>query len=99
MRPPLMLVESGALNEAEDREGGHRHDGPVFHTRGLTLSEEHRSIRTVVGSRQERGGLMSVVPQMVPVVTSSHCEVRALLADKRTAREMLTCSRLTDQKR
>ena len=70
-----MLVESGALNEAEDREGGHRHDGPVFHTRGLTLSEEHRSIRTVIGSRQERGGLMSVVPQMVPVVTSSHCEV------------------------
>ena len=79
MRPPLMLVESGALNEAEDREGGHRHDGPVFHTRGLTLSEEHRSIRTVVGSRQERGGLMSVVPQMVPVVTSSHCEARSLL--------------------
>ena len=80
MRPPLMLVESGALNEAEDREGGHRHDGPVFHTRGLTLSEEHRSIRTVVGSRQERGGLMSIVPQMVPVVTSSHCEVSELCA-------------------
>ncbi len=79
VRPPLMLVESGALNEAEDREGGHRHDGPVFHTRGLTLSEEHRSIRTVIGSRQERGGsFMSVVPQMVPVVTSSHCEVRSL---------------------
>ena len=70
-----MLVESGALNEAEGRERGHRHDGPVFHTRGLTLSEEHRSIRTVASSRRDRRGLMRVVPELT-AVTSSHCEVR-----------------------
>ena len=72
-----MLVESGALNEAEGRERGHKHDGPVFHTRGLTLSEEHRSIRTVASSRTERGGMLSVIPKLTRV-TSSHCEVMSL---------------------
>ena len=84
VRPPLMLVESGALNEAEDREGGHKHDGPVFHTRGLTLSEEHRSIRTVVGSSQDRGGLLRVVPQLT-AVTSSRCEACLYCATALTA--------------
>lgn len=50
-KPPLMMVESSALNEAEEREGrsggGHQH-GPVFHTRGLTLTVEYRAIRQVV---------------------------------------------------
>jgi hypothetical protein len=46
-KPPLMLVESGALNAAEDREGmGHR-QGPIFHTRGLCLSEVHHRVSTV----------------------------------------------------
>ena len=71
-----MLVESGALNVAEERERGHKHGGPVFHTRGLTLSEEHRSIRTVAGSRENQGGLFSVVPQ-ISRVTTLHCEVRS----------------------
>lgn len=42
-KPPLMLVDNAALNEAETKE--QRHNGPkgtlapVFHTRGLTLSQ------------------------------------------------------------
>jgi hypothetical protein len=42
-KPPLMLVDSAALGEAETRE--QRSNGPpgaaapVFHTRGLTLSQ------------------------------------------------------------
>lgn len=50
-KPPLMMVESSALNEAEEQEGrsggGHSH-GPVFHTRGLTLTVEYRAIQQVV---------------------------------------------------
>lgn len=49
VKPPLMLVDSTALNSAEEREaqptggaggrGGRRGSGPVFHTRGLTLTQ------------------------------------------------------------
>lgn len=50
-KPPLMMVESSALNDAEEREGrsggGHSH-GPVFHTRGLTLTVEYHAIQQVV---------------------------------------------------
>lgn len=48
-RPPLLLVETGALNSAENREtaGRGRGDGPVFHTRGLCLTE-YSTIRKVV---------------------------------------------------
>ncbi|KAL0038652.1 hypothetical protein WJX79_001731 [Trebouxia sp. C0005] len=50
-KPPLMMVESSALNDAEEREGrsggGHSH-GPVFHTRGLTLTVEYSAIQQVV---------------------------------------------------
>ncbi len=37
-------VESAALNEASHTDScpHGKKDGPVFHTRGLTLSEEHR---------------------------------------------------------
>ena len=49
-KPPLMLVETSALNEAEEQEGrsgtGHDH-GPVFHTRGLTLTVEYKYIQHV----------------------------------------------------
>lgn len=51
--PPLMLVETSALNAAEDKEGrsqGHSH-GPVFHTRGLTLTAEYRAIQYVTTRR------------------------------------------------
>ena len=44
-KPPLLLVEGSALNEAEGRQGRHTHDGkqgPVFHTRGLCLTVEYR---------------------------------------------------------
>lgn len=49
VKPPLMLVDSTALNSAEEREaqptvgaggrGGRCGGGPVFHTRGLTLTQ------------------------------------------------------------
>ena len=52
--PPLMLVETSALNAAEDKEGragtGHNH-GPVFHTRGLTLTAEYHAIQYVTTHR------------------------------------------------
>ena len=56
-KPPLMLVETSALNAAEEKEGragsGHDH-GPVFHTRGLTLTVEYKYIQHVTtrGGRQ-----------------------------------------------
>ena len=64
-RPPLMLVDGPALNEAEGAEGrctgakpGAAKTGPdgggaapAFHTRGLTLSQEYSQIRTVVRAR------------------------------------------------
>ena len=56
-KPPLMLVETSALNDAEEKEGrtgsGHSH-GPVFHTRGLTLTVEYKYIQHVTsqGGRQ-----------------------------------------------
>lgn len=56
-KPPLMLVETSALNAAEEKEGrtgaGHNH-GPVFHTRGLTLTVEYKYIQHVTtrGGRQ-----------------------------------------------
>ena len=60
-KPPLMMVESSALNEAEEREGraggGHSH-GPIFHTRGLTLTAEYRAIQHVM----TRGGQVFTQP-------------------------------------
>ena len=56
-KPPLMLVETSALNAAEEKEGrtgtGHNH-GPVFHTRGLTLTLDYNNIQHVTtrGGRQ-----------------------------------------------
>lgn len=56
-KPPLMLVETSALNAAEEKEGrtgsGHSH-GPVFHTRGLTLTVEYKYIQHITsrGGRQ-----------------------------------------------
>ena len=37
-RPPLLVVDSPALNEATNTQGS-RPDGPAFHTRGLCLTE------------------------------------------------------------
>ena len=52
--PPLMLVETSALNAAESKEGrgsDHHNHGPVFHTRGLTLTAEYHAIQYVTTSR------------------------------------------------
>uniref|UniRef100_A0A061QI22 Lim domain-containing protein isoform 2 n=1 Tax=Tetraselmis sp. GSL018 TaxID=582737 RepID=A0A061QI22_9CHLO len=47
VKPPLMLVETSGLNEAEAGEGANRGQGPVFHTRGLCLSEVTHHISPV----------------------------------------------------
>eukprot|EP00887_Chlorella_sp_A99_P004192 scaffold23.g4192.t1 len=56
-RPPMMLVEARVLAEVEAREtgGAGRGDGPVFHTRGLCLTEEYTTLRTVL---RAPGGLL-----------------------------------------
>lgn len=76
-KPPLMLVESGALNAAEDREGmGHR-QGPIFHTRGLCLSEVHHRVSTV--KRAAAGAFRwLVVPEEVRI-PSTTARVTAIL--------------------
>ncbi len=92
VKPPLMLVDSAALNSAEAVEhrpagngggggGGRRGDGsgPVFHTRGLTLTQEYRQIRTVVRNRGAGGGLpfFSIRPETTHIEGPAHTEVRA----------------------
>jgi hypothetical protein len=47
--PPLSLVDNSALNNAAtDQEGANRTDGPIFHTRGLCLTEYSQTIRTTL---------------------------------------------------
>jgi len=77
VRPPLMLVESSALNDAEDKEGIAHRQGPVFHTRGLCLSEIHHRVTTV--RRAAPGGLRwLVVPEEVHI-PSTTARVTAIL--------------------
>ncbi|GAB4818982.1 hypothetical protein N2152v2_006028 [Parachlorella kessleri] len=55
-RPPMHLVESGALNLAERSETyGQGRQGPVFHTRGLCITEEHATFQTVTRVRRTGG--------------------------------------------
>ncbi|KAK9806813.1 hypothetical protein WJX72_003625 [[Myrmecia] bisecta] len=77
-KPPLMLVDGTALNEAENKEGREAGSGsaPVFHTRGLTLTVEYRAIRTVA---KGHGGPFSIIPHMVNLPGRSHTEVTAIL--------------------
>lgn len=57
-KPPLSLVSNSALNTATDQQGANRTDGPIFHTRGLCLTEYSQSIRKTVwlGSSSEVRG-------------------------------------------
>ncbi|KAK9817482.1 hypothetical protein WJX74_001651 [Apatococcus lobatus] len=81
--PPLMLVESSALNEvAEGRLGpgpaagsNSSSAGATFHTRGLTMTEHHRTITTVVRG----GGPFNVVPQVTRTQGPERCTVTAIL--------------------
>ncbi|CAD7700922.1 unnamed protein product [Ostreobium quekettii] len=68
-RPPLMLVFQQALNECDALEGHHQGS----QTRGMTLAEEYRSIRTV-----RRSSGWAVRSEMVPV-ERHHCSVTAIL--------------------
>jgi hypothetical protein len=65
-RPPLALVDAGALNAratgagrgGDGGSGGEAPEGPVFHTRGLCLTEYSTPVRTVVrGPAGLLGGL------------------------------------------
>jgi hypothetical protein len=47
VKPPLSLVSNSVLNNASDQQGT-RVDGPIFHTRGLCLTEYSQTIRTTV---------------------------------------------------
>jgi Protein DA1/LIM domain len=47
-RPPLSLVNNSALNTATGQQGANRTDGPIFHTRGLCLTEYSQMVRTTV---------------------------------------------------
>ena len=89
MRPPLMLVDGPALNEAEGVEGrcsakagnaqtGRDGGAPMFHTRGLTLSREYSQIRTVVRARSAARGapFWATLPEFVRVPVATHCEAR-----------------------
>eukprot|EP00884_Botryococcus_braunii_P000692 jgi/Botrbrau1/10623/Bobra.154_1s0013.1 len=80
-RPPLMLVEVSALNEAEVREGRSAQDptAPAFHTRGLTLMQEYREIRTVVRQKSGPRQFYNVVPHLAEVKGPSTYEVTAIL--------------------
>ena len=49
-KPPLSLVDNSALNSATSRQGP-REDGPIFHTRGLCLTEYSQSMYTTTISR------------------------------------------------
>jgi hypothetical protein len=57
-KPPLSLVNNSALNTATDQQGANRTDGPIFHTRGLCLTEYSQTIRTTawLGSTSEVKG-------------------------------------------
>ncbi|KAK9790731.1 hypothetical protein WJX73_001972 [Symbiochloris irregularis] len=85
-RPPLLLVDSAALGDAEKAEvraeqhasssshHNHRHQpgAAVFHTLGLTLLQEYQAMRTVVRPRQRTGsdGRASPIWHTIPEVVS-----------------------------
>ncbi len=82
-KPPLMLVESSALNEvAGGRQGpaasagSTSSAGATFHTRGLTMTEHHRTITTVVRGR----GPFNVVPQVTQIPGKETCTVSSISA-------------------
>lgn len=92
VKPPLMLVDSAALGSAEAAEhrptgGGSAGGGaaggglPMFHTRGLTLTQEYRQIRTVVRNRGRPAGgaglpFFSVRPETTRIEGPAHTEAR-----------------------
>ena len=47
VRPPLSLVDDSALNAASNQQAP-RADGPLFHTRGLCLTEYSQTITTTI---------------------------------------------------
>ena len=84
--PPMMLVVSEALQQALGREapggsrgrgsGGGVDDGPVFHVRGLTLSEEYSRMQTVL---RMPGSNPFAVRQELVRVGPTHCRVTGIL--------------------
>ena len=68
----ITQVESAALNEASHTDKGPcgKKDGPVFHTRGLTLSEEHRSAGQAL---QHHGTMPALAMQCSTSVSGDAC--------------------------
>lgn len=72
-KPPLGLVDQSALNDYTAKEGSH--GGAQSQTRGMTLTEEYRSIHRMV---RRRGSRWKVLPEVVPI-EKKHCSVTAVL--------------------
>lgn len=74
----MMLVDGSALQEAEGREtrGHGRSGGPVFHVRGLTLTQEYRQLRSIL--RLPGGNPFAVQRETVQMGPTRH-EVTAIL--------------------
>ncbi|GMH39633.1 hypothetical protein BSKO_07531 [Bryopsis sp. KO-2023] len=72
-KPPLALVDQLALNDYNAKEGTHA--GNTSQTRGMTLTEEYRSIKRVV---QRGGSGWRVFPELVQL-EKRHCSVTAIL--------------------
>ena len=70
----MTQVESAALNEASHTDKGPcgKKDGPVFHTRGLTLSEEHRSAGQAL---QHRSTMPALAMQCSTSVSGDACSI------------------------
>lgn len=76
-----MLVDDAALNEATSREasgGNARGDGPIFHTRGLCLTEYSQMISTVRWGGLGVWGLGTLGREEVHV-GPTRCEITAIL--------------------
>eukprot|EP00192_Tetraselmis_astigmatica_P003343 CAMPEP_0117666978 /NCGR_PEP_ID=MMETSP0804-20121206/10688_1 /TAXON_ID=1074897 /ORGANISM="Tetraselmis astigmatica, Strain CCMP880" /LENGTH=535 /DNA_ID=CAMNT_0005474607 /DNA_START=220 /DNA_END=1824 /DNA_ORIENTATION=- len=76
VRPPFMLVEASALNDAEDRERRQRRQGPVFHTRGLCLTEIYTQVHPVY---RAAGGSSWQVRSQEMTMPKSHARITAIL--------------------
>lgn len=84
--PPLLLVESGVLEDHASRETGRRRDedGPVFHVRGLCVATVYTTIPSIVRIGQGLGvnsirTALSGVPGALPPGASQRCSVQSLL--------------------
>lgn len=75
MKPPLLVVDSPALEEATNKQGL-RPDGPTFHTRGLCLTEYSQ---TYVQRFIPFGFFRNTVSDIREPLGPARCEITAIL--------------------